>query len=355
MLMFMTVFILGVVFLREVNNILVILSEVLVFVCLLFFFPINMLMLYIFFELSIFPILIMILGYGSQIEKIRSAYYLIFYAVLCSTPFLYIYFCRNFYFMISYYNFFLSWEMIFILSLCFMVKFPVYFLHLWLPKAHVEAPTTARILLAGLLLKLGTAGFLRMGEMIKFSFMNFWFILSLIGMILGAFMCLFQRDVKAVAAYSSITHISFVLFALVILVKSSKIGGCLMILSHGYTSTLIFYLVGEFFHKRGSRIMSYLRSFILSGLVISFFIIIVFLSNGGLPPSLSFVSEFSVITRLFGVSSSLVIILFLYFFVAFYYSIFILTRALMGGGRKNLGFWVMCFIFPGLVLMFNFF
>ena len=336
MLIFMTIFILGVIFLGEYNNILIILSQILTFVCLLFFMPVNFLILYVFFELSIFPILIIILGYGSQIEKIRSAYYLIFYAVLCSTPFLYIYFCRSFYFLLVYFNLFLSWELIFILSLCFIVKFPVYFLHLWLPKAHVEAPTTARMLLAGLLLKLGTAGFLRIRDVIKFTYGNFWFILSLVGIIVGAFMCLFQRDAKAVAAYSSITHIRFVLFSLVIIFKSSKIGGCIIMLSHGYTSTLMFYLVGEFFHKRGSRLMNYLRSFMLRGFVMSFFMMFVFLSNGGLPPSLSFVSEFVVIASLFRSNKILFIILFLYFFVAFYYSIFILTRALIGGGYKNL-------------------
>jgi len=159
-----------------------------------------------------------------------------------------------------------------------------------------------------------------------------------VGIILRAFICLFQSDAKSVAAYSSITHMSFVLFALVILLKSSKIGGCLIILSHGYTSTLMFYLIGEFFHKRGSRIMRYLSSFMLRGFVIRFFIIMVFLSNGGLPPSLSFVSEFVVIVSFFGINKGLVLILFVYFFVAFYYSIFILTRSIIGGGIKNLSY-----------------
>lgn len=239
--------------------------------------------------------------------------------------------------------------------MCFLVKFPVYFLHLWLPKAHVEAPTTARILLAGLLLKLGTAGFLRLGEVMKFTFMNFWVVLSLVGIVVRAFMCLFQRDAKAVAAYSSITHMRFVLLALVIMAKSSKIGGCLMMLSHGYTSALIFYLIGEFFHSRGSRMINYLRGFMARGVVISFFMIAVFLSNRGVPPSLSFISEFVVITNLFRVNGGLLVVLFLYFFIAFYYSIFILTGALMGGGPKSLRSWASCFIFPGLVLMYNFF
>lgn len=114
----------------------------------------------------------MILGYGSQIEKINSSYYLIFYAAFCSFPFLFIYYNRFFNLTLCYYDIFISWEIFFILSLRFIIKFPIYFLHLWLPKAHVEAPTTARILLAGLLLKLGTAGFFRILGRINFIHNN---------------------------------------------------------------------------------------------------------------------------------------------------------------------------------------
>jgi len=108
-----------------------------------------------------FPILLMILGYGAQIEKIRSSYYLMFYATFCSFPFLFVYFYYESTLAFAYFESNVSWELGFLLTLCFIIKFPVYFLHLWLPKAHVEASTSARMLLAGLLLKLGTVGFLR--------------------------------------------------------------------------------------------------------------------------------------------------------------------------------------------------
>lgn len=172
LLIIIRVFILGIIMIREKNNNLLILSEILVLICILFFIPRNIIMLYMFFELSMFPILVIILGFGSQIEKINSSYYLIFYAAFCSFPFLFVYFKRRFYFTFAYFDFFISWEIFFILRLRFIIKFPVYFLHLWLPKAHVEAPTTARILLAGLLLKLGTAGFLRILGRINFIHNN---------------------------------------------------------------------------------------------------------------------------------------------------------------------------------------
>lgn len=159
---YISLFVMGLIIMCEVDHIMIFLSECLVVICLVFFFSRNIMILYIFFELSIFPVVIMILGFGSQVEKISASYYLIFYAVFCSSPFLYVYFCRKFCLFFGYYIVVVSYEIVIFLTLCFLVKFPVYFLHLWLPKAHVEAPTTASILLAGLLLKLGTLGYLRL-------------------------------------------------------------------------------------------------------------------------------------------------------------------------------------------------
>lgn len=108
LLVLMMVFIYGVVVIREFNRNLKYLSMVLIILCYLFFVSRNVMMLYMFFELSIFPILVMILGFGSQIEKIGSRYYLLFYTTFCSLPFLYVYFKRVFYFSYNYFDFFLS-------------------------------------------------------------------------------------------------------------------------------------------------------------------------------------------------------------------------------------------------------
>ena len=130
LLIIMSLFIIGIILIREKINNLVLLTEILIIICIIFFIPSNFLILYIFFELSIFPILVIILGYGSQIEKINSSYYLIFYASFCSFPFLFIYYNSNFLLRIRYYDIIISWEIFFILSLRFIIKFPIYFLHL---------------------------------------------------------------------------------------------------------------------------------------------------------------------------------------------------------------------------------
>nr|QXE43459.1 NADH dehydrogenase subunit 4 [Ophidascaris baylisi] len=355
LLVIMSLFILGVVLLSEKSFMLLLLSESLVFVCIFFFVPTNVIMMYMFFELSMFPILIMILGYGSQIEKVNSAYYLIFYASFCSFPFLFVYFKSLFFINLVYFDFSLSWEMVFVLSLSFMMKFPVYFLHLWLPKAHVEAPTTASMLLAGLLLKLGTAGFLRILGCSSFVHNNFSMIVALLGMILAAFCCMFQSDAKALAAYSSVTHMSFVLMALLFVIMSSKTSGVIMMLAHGYTSTLMFYLVGEFYHVSLSRMVYYMSSFFSSSMIMALIFAVVFLSNSGTPPSLSFVSEFVTISSGISMMKFMFSLLFLYFFTAFYYSIYLLTSAVMGKSFVDFSVSNVGFAAPLVVMMYNIF
>lgn len=330
LLVFLRFFILFLVFIREFNQILIYLSQLLVLVCLMFFISRNLISLFIFFEISIFPIIIIILGYGSQIEKINSGYYLIFYASFCSFPYLFVYFYYNFSYSFVYFYSFISWELVFFLSLGFIIKFPVYFLHLWLPKAHVEAPTTARMLLAGLLLKLGTSGFFRIIKIFSFLHLNFWFFISFLGMLISSFVCSFQRDSKSLAAYSSVTHMGFTLLCLILLSLESKISSLLIIIAHGFTSTLMFYFIGEFYHKRGSRIIYYLNSFLNISLFLTIFFTLTFIRNSGVPPSKSFISEFITVLVSLNYSGLLFLFLFIYFFFAFYYRIYFITNFFIG-------------------------
>nr|BAV82642.1 NADH dehydrogenase subunit 4 [Ancylostoma duodenale] len=355
LLIFMMIFIYGMVLISEKNFSLLILSGVLIMLCLMFFVSSNMLMLYMYFELSMFPILIMILGYGSQIEKINSGYYLLFYAAVCSFPFLFIYYKSMFMFSFCYFDFVISWELFFILSLSFMMKFPVYFLHLWLPKAHVEAPTTASMLLAGLLLKLGTAGYLRILSSMNFVYNNFWIIISLLGMILASFSCVFQSDSKSLAAYSSVTHMSFLLLSMIYIMMSSKIGSLMMMLAHGYTSTLMFYLIGEFYHTSSTRMIYFMNSFFGSSMFFGIIFSLVFLSNSGVPPSLSFLSEFLVVVNSIMVSKMFFFMIFVYFMISFYYSLFLIVCSLMGKMFININNFNVGFSMALVLMMFNIF
>nr|AGY95405.1 NADH dehydrogenase subunit 4 [Hypodontus macropi] len=355
LLIFMMIFIYGIVLISEKNFNLLMLSAVLIVICLMFFVSSNMLMLYMYFELSLFPILVMILGYGSQIEKVNSGYYLLFYAAICSFPFLFIYYKSMFMFSLCYFDFIMTWEMFFILSLSFMMKFPVYFLHLWLPKAHVEAPTTASMLLAGLLLKLGTAGYMRILGSMNFVYNNFWIIISLLGMILASFSCVFQSDAKSLAAYSSVTHMSFLLLSMIYIMMSSKISGLMMMLAHGYTSTLMFYMIGEFYHTSSTRMVYFMNSFFGSSMFFGIMFSLVFLSNSGVPPSLSFLSEFMIITNSIMISKVFFFMVFVYFMISFYYSLFLIVVSMMGKMFININNYNIGVTMSTILMMFNIF
>ena len=355
LIIIISLLILIVVLITEKNRVLSFLSQLLVIICVIFFFSSNLLSLFVFFELSMFPIILIILGYGSQIEKINSRYYLIFYASFCSFPFLFIYFYYDLRFHFVYFLKYISWELVLFLTLGFIIKFPVYFLHLWLPKAHVEAPTSARILLAGLLLKLGTVGFFRIIKSLTFIHLNFWFYLAFLGIILSSFNCAFQRDSKSLAAYSSVTHIGFTLLCLVLLSMESKISSLILIIAHGFTSTLIFFFIGEFYHKGNTRIIYYLNRFMNISVILTLIFTLVIIRNAGVPPSLSFLSEFLSILVLFNLNKFFFIRISLYFFFAFYYRIYFIVNFFIGKKQIELESWVSYNTIFHLLIIFNIF
>jgi len=243
--------------------------------------------------------------------------------------------------------------MFFILG--FIMKFPVYFLHFWLPKAHVESPTTGSMLLAGLLLKFGTIGFIRfIGSII---FINIYYLvwLSVLGILVCCLVCLIQRDCKSLVAYSSIVHISFLLLNLILYSSFSKNRSLLIILSHGYVSVILFYLVGEFFHSGMSRMFYFFNRFLCSSIffcwLLSFFILL----NCGLPLRLNFLSEFLGILNFYNIIIYGFFVIFLYFFLSFYYCIFILLNSFLGKAFIKLRDLCILNVIPFLTILFNIF
>jgi len=210
------------------------------------------------------------------------------------------------------------------------MKFPVYFLHLWLPKAHVEAPTTARMLLASLLLKLGGCGFLHILSLIKVRLNYFWLFLSYLGIVLCCLICISQSDIKSLVAYSSVRHIRFLLLVFVILNIFSDRSGFLLMVGHGFTSGLLFYLVGEVYSYLGNRKIYYFLGGLVSSIYFSLLIRLGMLSNSGFPVSISFYFELVRILSLLIINYFFVLLLFIYFILTFYYCIYFMVCGLIG-------------------------
>jgi len=147
-----------------------------------------------------------------------------------------------------------------------------------LPKAHVEAPTTASMLLAALLLKFGTGGFFRFLYVLKINFFSLFLFISFLGTIMSCILCIFQSDLKSLSAYSSINHIRFLLIIIVLQASGGVWCSLIIILVHGLVSLLIFYLVGEYYIVNISRIIyfygNYFRLSIFINLLVFFCLII---------------------------------------------------------------------------------
>ena len=286
---------------------------------------ISYFLLLVLFELSIFPILFMILGFGSQVEKISASYYIILYTLLARLPLLLILSYLGFSNEVNVWNLNLSCSMKLFLLLAFLAKFPIYSLHLWLPKAHVEASTEGSILLASILLKVGSVGYL---FLLIDSYVLLW--LSLIGISVGRVLTLIQSDTKAMIGYSSVVHISCILLGLNLNSYSSRLGGVITIASHGFVSASLFFLVGSIYHQVNSRIIYLIGRVYSSSIFLSVLVSISFLGNIAIPPILSFLGEISILSSSIVLISFFILFVSAYLIISFYYSIFLLVSLLFG-------------------------
>nr|YP_009493379.1 NADH dehydrogenase subunit 4 [Lyonetia clerkella]AWK29934.1 NADH dehydrogenase subunit 4 [Lyonetia clerkella] len=293
----------------------------------------NLFMFYFFFEGSLIPTLMLIMGWGYQPERIQAGLYLLFYTLFASLPMLLgIMYVYNFYnymsiYMLKFINinfFFFFISMI----LAFLVKMPMYFLHLWLPKAHVEAPVSGSMILAGIMLKLGGYGLMRVLIMMQEICLkiNFFFIsLSLMGGFYVSLMCFLQIDIKSLIAYSSVAHMSLVIGGLMTMNYWGFFGSFIMMIGHGLCSSGMFCLANinyERLHSRSLFINKGLMSFMPS-MTMWWFLLLS--SNMSAPPSLNLLGEISLINSLVGWSSMTMIILMLISFFSAGYSLYLFS------------------------------
>ena len=344
----------GLVGYSESKSSVVVLGNILSICGLLFFVSTNFFLLYVFFEISLFPIIFMILIDGVQIEKLSASLYLFIYASLCSFPFLLVILYFEL-FTPNYIEGIYSWEVAVCFLVGFLVKLPLYLLHLWLPKAHVEAPTYGSIILAGLLLKLGGAGLLRVMMFFNFTDISVLFLFSVLGMVLGVLICSFQRDGKALVAYSSIAHMNFLALLLLINSRFAKSRSILLILVHGFCSSLMFFGVGAFFHALYTRKVYFMNGLFVRRHIICSLFILTMVLNFATPPRNAFVREFIGMSSLFLIQSVLFVVLGIYIFYVCYFSLYLLVNVVRGKAllfsKEELFF----LFYPFLMLTYNFF
>jgi len=345
---------------------------ILIIVSVFFFLSNSFIFFFLVFEISLISIIIFILRWGYQYEKLQSSFYLFLYITVFRIPFLFalvkIYNQNylNFLSCIRNINFYSTFFIILLLNI-FFVKTPFYFFHLWLPKAHVESIVIGSILLSTIILKIGVFGLIRFISFIKFFSSKFLYLINivmLLGLILRLFIIINQNDQKILIAYSSIFHIIIIGVSIFFFNNYSLIGRKLIILTHGFISNLIFFKRGLFYNLIFSRMIFNIQGIINMNKIfgLSFFLIIII--NFSAPPFLRFFSEIFLLKSILFNNLNFVVVFFFIIIISCFYNLNFFNQIWYGKVRINLSlnnlfllkeiFFSFIFLIPLLVFLVNF-
>ncbi len=205
----------------------------------------------------------------------------------------------------------LKWWLFWAFFFAFAIKVPMFPFHTWLPDAHTEAPTAGSVILAGVLLKMGTYGFLRFSlrllptdPAMRAKVIHILIVLSLIGIIYGAIVCLMQKDMKRLIAYSSVSHLGFCTLGIFALTPQGLSGSVLQQINHGISTGALFLLVGMLYERRHTRMISEFGGLATPMPNFAAIYLIITLSSLGMPILNGFIGEFTILQGAFVVNKA---------------------------------------------------
>ncbi len=302
----------------------------------------NILTFYVLFELVLIPIFFIIGLWGSRNRKILAAFQLFLYTLFGSLfmvfAIAYIYVTKGTLVLNeligaewSTLEERLLWCAFF---LAFAIKIPMVPFHTWLPEAHVEAPTSGSVILAALLLKLGTFGLIKYSlalfPIASWYFAPFVYLISLISILYSSLTTLRQIDLKKIIAYSSIGHMNFITLGIFSFNVQGLDGALLIMISHAFISSTLFILVGTLYDKYHTRVIKYYRGLTVFMPILSTLFFLAVLGNLSMPGTSNFVGEFLILVGTFQKSPTSAILAGLSIITTAAYSIWLYNRVFMG-------------------------
>lgn len=277
----------------------------------------DLLLFYVFFESVLIPMYLIIGVWGSRERKIRAAYFFFLYTLLGSVlmllAVLYIYYQVG----TTDYEVLLStlltpteqkflWLAFFA---SFATKVPMVPMHIWLPEAHVEAPTAGSVILAGVLLKLGTYGLIRFSFPLfpeaSFYFTPLVYAIAVIGIIYTSFTAIRQTDFKRIIAYTSVAHMNLVIVGMFSFNNIGLEGAILQSLSHGFVASALFLIIGVVYERHHTRMVKYYGGLVHVMPVYIFIFLFFTMANIGLPGTGSFIGEFLILVGSYQLNSTI--------------------------------------------------
>jgi len=314
---------------------------------LIIFSVLDLMLFYIFFEAILIPMYLIIGVWGSRERKIRAVYLFFFYtlcgSLLMLIGILYIYNqvgTLNLEYLLAW-NFTLT-EQIFLwfaFFFSFASKIPMFPFHIWLPEAHVEAPTVGSVLLAGILLKLGVYGFLRFSLTLfadaSLYFAPLIYLLSVVGVIYASLTALRQTDLKRIIAYSSIAHMNLVTLGIFSFNVIGLEGSIIQSISHGFVSGGMFLLIGILYDRYHSRFLYYYGGIVHFMPIYAALFLIFTLANIALPGTSSFTGEFLLLTGIYKTNVVTAIVAALGVILCGGYSLWLYNRVVFGNIKVN--------------------
>ena len=345
---------------------------ILILILIICFYTSNLILFYIWFEASLVPTMYLIILWGYQPERIQASLYLIIYTVIASIPLLILIIIilkASNTLTISYpflilpqtLNPYLLYSALF---LAFLVKLPLFLTHLWLPKAHVEAPVAGSIILAAILLKLGGYGLIRATNIFPYSIKLLSVPLiriALIGAIFTRLICLRQTDLKSIIAYSSISHIGLICAGTISTSNLGLHGAVIIIIAHGLSSSALFCISNITYEATHSRRLTLTNGILTINPITTIWWFLLICINMAAPPSINLLSEIILIIASISFSSITLIPIIFIRFINVAYSLFIYAKINHGHPlnwsnsiipiSSNYNILIILHLLPGLIII----